>query len=127
MSSAQISQTKSLAAWRSEIGEYFAMTKPTVSLLVVITAIPGALLAGQGNIPDISAMLAILFTPVWLKLGSLCNLRQNNRRASGGLVNIVVVIVEAITVNVCGAVTFLLTNQFVGKLTCGVRSVHNND
>ena len=60
MNSIDMTQTRSFATLRSELNEYFAMTKPTVSLLVVITAIPGALLASNGNVPNLSSLLAIL-------------------------------------------------------------------
>lgn len=47
------SATLTRSGWR----DYFAMTKPTITLLVVITAIPGLLL-GSENLPNLQIVLA---------------------------------------------------------------------
>jgi protoheme IX farnesyltransferase len=60
------SETVSSAfSWR----DYFQMTKPTITLLVVVTVFPGILLASPGQIPHMSLILASLIG-TWLASSS---------------------------------------------------------
>lgn len=53
------------ATWR----DYFQLTKPTISLLVVVTVVPGLLLATPGQIPSMWVVIASLFG-TWLASSS---------------------------------------------------------
>jgi heme o synthase len=53
------------ASWR----DYFQMTKPTITLLVVVTVFPGILLASPGHIPHMTLVLASL-VGTWLASSS---------------------------------------------------------
>lgn len=53
------------ASWR----DYFQMTKPTITLLVVVTVFPGILLASPASIPQMSLILASLIG-TWLASSS---------------------------------------------------------
>lgn len=53
------------ARWR----DYFQLTKPTISLLVVVTVVPGLLLATPGAIPSMNLVLATL-VGTWLASSS---------------------------------------------------------
>lgn len=53
------------ATWR----DYFQLTKPTISLLVVVTVVPGLLLAIPGDIPSMRLVLAAL-VGTWLASSS---------------------------------------------------------
>jgi protoheme IX farnesyltransferase len=53
------------ASWR----DYFQMTKPTITLLVVVTVFPGVLLASPATIPHMSLILASL-VGTWLASSS---------------------------------------------------------
>ena len=53
------------ATWR----DYFQMTKPTITLLVVVTVFPGILLASPGQIPHMTLILASLIG-TWLASSS---------------------------------------------------------
>lgn len=53
------------ATWR----DYFQLTKPTISLLVVVTVVPGLLLAKPGDIPSMWVVIAAL-VGTWLASSS---------------------------------------------------------
>ncbi|MCX6124309.1 MAG: protoheme IX farnesyltransferase, partial [Proteobacteria bacterium] len=53
------------ATWR----DYFQLTKPTISLLVVVTVVPGLLLAIPGQIPSMHLIVATLIG-TWLASSS---------------------------------------------------------
>ncbi len=59
MNSISALASRSWSDFRAEIREYFAMTKPTVSLLVVVTVIPGVLMAAT-KLPTLPVLLATL-------------------------------------------------------------------
>lgn len=53
------------ATWR----DYFNLTKPTITLLVVVTVLPGILLASSGSLPKMTLIISSL-VGTWLASSS---------------------------------------------------------
>lgn len=63
--SSQLTSAQVRASWR----DYFNLTKPTITLLVVVTVLPGILLAAKGTLPKMALVLCCLIG-TWLASSS---------------------------------------------------------
>ena len=62
---AQVTSSEARASWR----DYFNLTKPTITLLVVVTVLPGILLAANGALPKMTLVMCCL-VGTWLASSS---------------------------------------------------------
>lgn len=62
--------TSRSAKWR----DYFQMTKPTISLLVVATVVPSMFMAAEGGLPSLAKLVGHCSVRFWLQALLECSI-----------------------------------------------------
>lgn len=118
------------ATWR----DYFNLTKPTITLLVVVTVLPGILLASSGSLPKMTLIICSL-VGTWLASSSAAvfnhlvdadidrNMLRTKRRpvASGRVHNLNAMIFGA----TLGVASFLVLSMGASLLAAGLAVIAN--
>jgi protoheme IX farnesyltransferase len=118
------------ATWR----DYFSLTKPTITLLVVVTVLPGILLASSGSLPKMTLIICSL-VGTWLASSSAAvfnhlvdadidrNMLRTKRRpvASGRVHNLNAMIFGA----TLGVASFLVLSMGASLLAAGLAVIAN--
>jgi len=118
------------ATWR----DYFSLTKPTITLLVVVTVLPGILLASSGSLPKMTLIICSLIG-TWLASSSAAvfnhlvdadidrNMLRTKRRpvASGRVHNLNAMIFGT----TLGVASFLVLSMGTSLLAAGLAVIAN--
>ncbi len=118
------------ATWR----DYFSLTKPTITLLVVVTVLPGILLASSGSLPKMTLIICSLIG-TWLASSSAAvfnhlvdadidrNMLRTKRRpvASGRVHNLNAMIFGT----TLGVASFLVLSMGASLLAAGLAVIAN--
>jgi protoheme IX farnesyltransferase len=118
------------ATWR----DYFSLTKPTITLLVVVTVLPGILLASSGSLPEMTLIICSL-VGTWLASSSAAvfnhlvdadidrNMLRTKRRpvASGRVHNLHAMIFGT----TLGVASFLVLSMGASLLAAGLAVIAN--
>jgi protoheme IX farnesyltransferase len=118
------------ATWR----DYFNLTKPTITLLVVVTVLPGILLASSGSLPKMTLIICSL-VGTWLASSSAAvfnhlvdadidrnMLRTKRRPVASGRVHNLNAMIFGVTL---GVASFLVLSMGASLLAAGLAVIAN--
>ena len=118
------------ATWR----DYFNLTKPTITLLVVVTVLPGILLASSGSLPKMTLIISSL-VGTWLASSSAAvfnhlvdadidrnMLRTKRRPVASGRVHNLNAMIFGVTL---GVASFLVLSMGASLLAAGLAVIAN--
>lgn len=118
------------ATWR----DYFNLTKPTITLLVVVTVLPGILLASSGSLPKMTLIISSL-VGTWLASSSAAvfnhlvdadidrnMLRTKRRPVASGRVQNLNAMIFGVTL---GVASFLVLSMGASLLAAGLAVIAN--